>query len=104
MSITIVSFIILIGALYTMVITLKRYEDKERKVLTLEECEHIIVWQNDPSRKVSPPEKLDKIIERVTRGEIVKVKNKKVYNEVMRISSKAIKFNNLILVKQNKKW
>lgn len=98
-----ISFIILIASLYVMVITLKRFEDKERKVLTLEECEHIIVWKTDPNRKIDPPEKLDRVVERVAQGEIVKVDNRRVYNDIMKSATKGIKFNNLILVKSKKK-
>lgn len=97
------SLIILIVSLYVMVITLKRFEDKERRVLTLEECRHRVVWHNDLNRKIDPPEKLDKIVERVTNGEIVQVDSKKVYNDIIKITTKAMKFNNLILVKPKRK-
>ncbi|MPN14784.1 hypothetical protein SDC9_162113 [bioreactor metagenome] len=38
-----VSFIVLILALYLIVLIIKRFEDKSRKVLTMEEVEHLIV-------------------------------------------------------------
>ncbi len=97
-----VSFIVLILALYLIVIILKRLEDKERKVLTIEEFEHLIIWRNDPYRKVNPPEKLESIIEKIKMGEIVEVKNKRVYRNILKITTRNIKFNNLILV-DNKK-
>ncbi len=98
-----ISLIVLIVSLYIIVITLKRHEDKERKVLTIEECERLIVWRNDPLRKVNPPEKLEKIVERVAKGEVVKVNNEKVYKDILKIMSRTVKFNNLILVRQDKK-
>ncbi len=97
-----VSFIVLILALYLIVIILKRLEDKERKVLTIEEFEHLIIWRNDPYRKINPPEKLESIIEKIKMGEIVEVKNKRVYRNILKITTRNIKFNNLILV-DNKK-
>lgn len=97
-----VSFIVLILALYLIVIILKRLEDKERKVLTIEEFEHLIIWRNDPYRKVNPPEKLESIIEKIKMGEIVEVKNKRVYKNILKITTRNIKFNNLILI-DNKK-
>lgn len=97
-----VSFIVLILALYLIVIILKRLEDKERKVLTIEEFERLIIWRNDPYRKVNPPEKLESIIEKIKMGEIVEVKNKRVYKNILKITTRNIKFNNLILV-DNKK-
>ncbi|WP_291572084.1 hypothetical protein [Clostridium sp. UBA4548] len=97
-----VSFIVLILALYLIVIIIKRLEDKERKVLTIEEFEHLIIWRNDPYRKVNPPEKLESIIEKIKMGEIVEVKNKRVYKNILKITTRNIKFNNLILI-DNKK-
>lgn len=99
-----ISLIVLIVSLYIIVITLKRHEDKERKILTIEECESLIIWRNDPLRKVNPPEKLEKIVERVAKGEVVKVNNEKVYKDILKIMSRTVKFNNLILVRQDKKW
>lgn len=97
-----VSFIVLILALYLIVVIIKRLEDKERKVLTIEEFEHLIIWRNDPYRKVNPPEKLESIIEKIKMGEIVEVKNKRVYKNILKIATRNIKFNNLILI-DNKK-
>lgn len=96
------SFIVLIITLYSIIILLKRFEDKHRKVLTLEEVEHLIVWENNPYRKVNPPEKLERIVEKIKMGEIVEVKNKKVYKDILRITSKNIQFNNLILINNKK--
>lgn len=96
------SFVVLIITLYIIIILLKRFEDKHRKVLTLEEVEHLIVWENNPYRKVNPPEKLERIVEKIKMGEIVEVKNKKVYKDILRITSKNIQFNNLILINNKK--
>ncbi|MEG0773290.1 hypothetical protein [Clostridium sp.] len=96
------SFVVLIITLYSIIILLKRFEDKHRKVLTLEEVEHLIVWENNPYRKVNPPEKLERIVEKIKMGEIVEVKNKKVYKDILRITSKNIQFNNLILINNKK--
>jgi len=98
-----VCFLILILSLYLIVIILKRLEDKERKVLTIEEVERLIVWKNDPSRKVNPPEKLESIVEKVKMGQIVEVKNKKVYKDILKIVSRNIQFHNLILINNEKK-
>jgi len=98
-----ICFLIFILSLYLIVIILKRFEDKERKVLTIEEVEHLIVWRNDPFRKINPPEKLESIVEKIKMGQIVEVKNKKVYRDILRIASRNIKFHNLILVSNDKK-
>jgi hypothetical protein len=97
-----VSFLVLILALYSIIIILKRFEDKHRKILTIEEIEHLIVWENNPYRKVNPPEKLESIVEKIKMGEIVEVKNKKLYKDILKITSKNIQFNNLILINNKK--
>lgn len=97
-----VSFIVLILALYLIVLIIKRFEDKSRKVLTMEEVEHLIVWENNPFRKINPPEKLESIIEKIKMGEIVEVNNKKVYKDILRIATRNMKFNNLILIDDEK--
>jgi len=42
-------------------------------------------------------------VERVAKGEVVKVNNEKVYKDILKIMSRTVKFNNLILVRQDKK-
>jgi hypothetical protein len=78
-------FIGLVIILYCFVIFDKRWKDKRKGILTIEEYENFIVFRVDINRYYNKPETILQIANRVRSGEKVKIDNKKVYDIILQL-------------------